>query len=351
MATSTRVAGLFLICSLILFLFLENLNSKDKTYHKIIVVSLILFFLFLYFHWPYMWENPLHSFIEYLNKTKIWIWKMGFLFNGEYIFSTSVPDYFIFLWVGISSPILNLILFIFGIFFISKRFFLRFLYVDKKVLSKYDFWRNKNEMKDVYIFFVLVTILTLLIFLNVPMANAWRHLYFLNFFIIYIATYFMMILSLRFRKYKFWFFIFYFFLIPSIYKIIIFHPYQSLYINELLTNQKKNSFQIDREGISRLESIFKIVSIENDKEKQINIANASYLPYYRINDALPNKIKKRVNFVGQEYDIADYIYDNFVYEVDPKYNKKYNIPKNFEKVYELSINGVKIYKIYKKNNL
>ena len=136
-------------------------------------------------------------------------------------------------------------------------------------------------------------------------------------------------------------------LTPSIYKIIIFHPYQSLYLNEILNSKNKNNFLIDREGLTQLDSIYKILSLAGDKEK-INIANASFIPYHRIKDALSQTNKNRVNFVGTEYDKADYIYDNYVYEVDPKYNKKYNIPSSFKKVYQLKINGIKMYEIYKR---
>ena len=119
-------------------------------------------------------------------------------------------------------------------------------------------------------------------------------------------------------------------------------------MNEILSRKKKNDFQIDREGLTRLDSIYKILFLEPDKKKIINIANASYLPYYRIRDTLDLELQKRIKFVGQEYNQADYIFDNYVYEVDPRYNNKYNIPSNFIKVYELEIDGIRLYKIYKK---
>jgi hypothetical protein len=348
-ATSTRIIGLFLPFSLILFLYLEKINYRLQSNIKYILMIIFSYLLFLYIHWPYLWEKPISSFIDFIQKSKIWIWKFGFLFNGEYIFSTSIPDSFIFIWIGISTPILNLILFLFGFFYIGKRLFNRLISIDQSKSNNCDFWRNTNEMKDYYIFFNLIAIISLLIFLSAPLANAWRHLYFLNFFIIYISSYFIMILYLAFKKYVHILVLtLSFLLIPNIYKIIIFHPYQSLYLNEILSSKKKNDFQIDREGLTRLDSIYKILSFEPNKEKIINIANASYLPYYRILDALDLKLQKRINFVGQEYNKADYIFDNYVYEVDPRYNDKYNVPSNFINIYELEIDGIRIYRIYKK---
>ncbi|OUV59912.1 MAG: hypothetical protein CBC88_03530 [Candidatus Pelagibacter sp. TMED128] len=348
-ATSTRIMGLFLPFSLIFFLFLVKLNDNSKNNLKYILIISFSYLFFLYAHWPYLWDSPITNFIDFIYKTKLWIWKLGFIFNGDYIYSTSVPDTFIFIWIGISTPILNLVLFLFGFFYLGKRLLSRFMSIDQAKLYKCDFWRSTNEMKDNYIFFNLLVIVSLLISLSAPLANAWRHLYFLNFFIIYISTYFIMILTFIFKKHiSKLFLILFFLLIPNIYKLIIFHPYQSLYLNEILTNKNKNNFQIDREGLTRLESINKILSLEPNKNKKIKIANASYLPYYRIKDALSLSNQRRIEFVGQEYHLADYIYDNYVYEVDPRYNDKYNIPLNFKKVFELEINGVKMYRIYKK---
>ena len=203
-------------------------------------------------------------------------------------------------------------------------------------------------MKDYYIFFNLISIFSLLIFLNVPLVSGWRHLYFLNILMVYIATYSLMIFSIKYKQNIYRLFIVVLVLLtPNFYKIIILHPFQSLYFNEILNSKKKNSFLIDRDGLTQLESIHKILNIAAD-DKKINIASASYIPYYRTKNALSEKNKNRVNFGGTEYDKADYIYNNYVYEVNPKYNKKYNIPSNFKKVYQLELNGIKMYEIYKK---
>ena len=59
--------------------------------------------------------------------------------------------------------------------------------------------------------------------------------------------------------------------------------------------------------------------------------------------------KKRFKIVGQEYHLATFIYKNNISEVDAAVNKKYEIPKNFSKIYEKKINKLIIYEIFKKN--
>ena len=60
-------------------------------------------------------------------------------------------------------------------------------------------------------------------------------------------------------------------------------------------------------------------------------------------------IIKKIQTVGQNYDEANFIFPTTL-EVNKNYNKKYEIPKNFEKIDELLINRILDYEIFKKNN-
>ena len=60
--------------------------------------------------------------------------------------------------------------------------------------------------------------------------------------------------------------------------------------------------------------------------------------------------QKKIQTVGQNYDEANFIFFNNTSEVNKNYNKKYEIPKNFEKIDELRINRILVYEIFKKNN-
>ena len=49
----------------------------------------------------------------------------------------------------------------------------------------------------------------------------------------------------------------------------------------------------------------------------------------RVKSLIPKSKWERMNFVGTNFEKADYIYSNHYYEVDTNYNKKYKIPENF----------------------
>ena len=72
------------------------------------------------------------------------------------------------------------------------------------------------------------------------------------------------------------------------------------------------------------------MEIEKDKEK-IFVGNASWIPFKNGKDILPDQIKQKFVFVGQEFENADYIYTNFIYKTDEKYNKNYNFTKYLRK--------------------
>jgi hypothetical protein len=347
-ATSTRVMGIFLPISLLLFLSIGNKNDNFKINLKYICFIILSYLVFLYLHWPYLWSNPIINLINFITKSKDWIYSYYILFNGKYFLTTNLPDSFIFTWIAISTPIPNLILFFYGYFFTFKRIFLRFTLVDLNKNFNNDFWRGLNEKKDLYIFFSVTTIISVLVFLNVSLVSGWRHLYFLNFYLIYLASFSVSLLLLKYKKnLKKIYFLLIILLVPAISKIIVLHPFQSLYLNELLSDNKKNKFLIDRDGLTSLDSLKKVISLEKGS-KEVNLANASFLPYYRVSKALEYKYQKKLNFTGTDYSKADYIFNNFVYEVDPKYNDKYKIPDNFKLIYSLKLDGIKMYELYKK---
>ena len=68
-------------------------------------------------------------------------------------------------------------------------------------------------------------------------------------------------------------------------------------------------------------------------------------------EGIDENLRKNLIIVGQEYELADYIFKNNISEVDHRLNKKYTVPENFDKIHELKINGLKMYEIYKNKNI
>ena len=83
----------------------------------------------------------------------------------------------------------------------------------------------------------------------------------------------------------------------------------------------------------------------------INIGVASWLPLHRSIKLLDKKDRKKINIVGQDFQKADYIYSNFISEVDKNINDKYKIPSNFTTRIKFILDEITVYEVFKKNKL
>lgn len=351
-ATSSRIMALYLPILMLIFIFTDYLSKKLLIKNLIKQTFLILFFyfFFLYIHYPYMWK--LHIF-EFINWFKAFFYHMGLriLFLGDYYHIKYLPRLYLPTWISITLPIYILILFISGYLFMFRRLFKRILNIIPQEQTYSDLWRSIGEKKDLFILVSLTSFLIFAISLNTAMLSGWRHFYFLHIFIIYIAICMLNLIFIYLKRKKINILIFSFvnliFIIFVIKELFIFHPYQSLYFNSLINKKNYFNFPIDTASLTRSDAL-KFIIHDGKNLSKIFVANASWTPLYNGKDLLNDSDKIRLVFVGQDYNKADYIYTNFNYEVDPKYNKKYNIPRQFDEIKKVSIRGIPIYSVYKK---
>ena len=353
LCTSSRIVGIFLPISFIVFFFLALLSDKKNTVNLgYIIFFAIAYYFFLIIFWPFLWESPLENLalsFKYFSYMKGWNVKV--FFNGEFIHSNFMQYNYILIWILITTPILYTIFFLIGYFQIFKRFFIKFINIKTNV-PYYDLWRGTKEKKDLFVFFNITTIILYWITLNKLHYNGWRHLYFLNIFFIYIATYAFyqinIFLKSRIKKRALLGLVSFFFILVT-YKMIAYHPYQNLYFNTFFSKSPHEKYEVDYWGLSGKKFLEDILILEKDK-KPIKIGVASFLPLERSIKLLDKEDRKKIKIVGQEYQNADYLYSNFMSEVDKSSNDKYKIPNNFSKIDELIVNDTIVYQVFKKNN-
>ena len=348
LACACRIVGIFIPISFIFFIFFSTIN-KNSYINELKKVSfyIFVFFVILLLFWPYLWESPIRNFIYALKVfSKYTITEIYTLFNGKYVLTSYLPLNYLPLWISITTPLITLTIFLIGFFCLMKRFFLRTINIKEKMIYN-DFWRGNNEKKDFYIFFNFTLIAIYLFFFNPVLYTGWRQVYFFHFFLIYIACFGLHFLFLKIRKKLLLLSIILFFTFLNFIQIIKLHPYQSLYFNALIQGESKTKFEVDYWGMSGVNFLKKILSRETNSSV-IKIAVASFLPLERSLKMLDKKDSKKINIIGQNYQNAEYIFNNNMSEVNKFFNKKYNIPKNFEKVYEFNLNGFMVYEMYKK---
>lgn len=149
----------------------ERADVNPKTFWAVsrkYVLTGILFFGFWIIFTPAAWEHPLDMFFS--TSDKFSHWALGsMLFNGRIITSDELPWYYLFVWFGISIPIIYQILFVLGhVYALVKLVKSQNKWLD--IMGKYKwlvcmiafFWVNVGA----------VIILKLWIYIE------WRHMYF-----------------------------------------------------------------------------------------------------------------------------------------------------------------------------
>jgi len=352
-ATSSRIMGVYLPILLLIFIFLDFLSKKILFKNFLKQISLILFFyiFILYVHYPYMWKLDILEFISWF---KVFFYSMGLriLFLGDYFSINYLPHLYLPTWILITIPLYIIILLVIGYLLLFRRIFQRIVNISPHEQPYSDLWRSLDEKKDLFIFISLTAFLTFAVFFNPAMLSGWRHFYFLHFFIIYIAVYTLNFFFLYLKRKKSNIIIFgfanLFFAIFIIRELFIFHPYQSLYFNSLINQKNYFNFPIDTPSLTRSDAL-KFILNDGKNLSKIYVANACWTPMYNGKDLFNDSDKMKLVFVGQDYSKADYIYTNYNYEVDPRFNKKYNIPNQFNEIKKVSVRDLTIYTIYKKS--
>ena len=354
LATSSRIMGIYLPLMLIIFIYIDFLSSKVN-FKFFINQTIKLFFLyifFLYLHYPYVWQLNIFDFFSWFKNFFYWM-DLKILYGGEYYSIKYLPRSYLPLWIFISTPIIVTILSLMGCLTLLKRFFVRIINIKENLIKSNDLWNSTNEKKDVFILLSFISFFSYAIFLNVAMLSGWRHFYFLHIFLIYFATFGVYCLKIYLQK-KINLIFFYIFFITVGFFIAFenynFHPYQSIYFNNFLSQSQTKNFQGDSASLSRSDALKFILSEEKNNDKIIYVANSSWTPMYNGKDALTDEEKSRIIFVGQEFEKADYIYTNYIYKSGDKYKKNYKIPITFKKIKDFQIENILIYSVYKKGN-
>jgi len=348
---SIRMFAVFFPISFIIFCLLSLKNENYKKKLNYIVFHVITCVIFLVLIWPLLWENTLESFLSYFEILGQYF-GAKVLFLNNYYNSAALPYSYMPIWIFISTPILHLIIFFLGFSIMSARFFGRFINIKSNQIYN-DFWRSTNEKKDFFILFNFIAIFLGIIFLNIKLYNSWRIAYFLYFFIIYIGIFYINIILIKLKNINLLYnfilkFIFFLFMLLTAIRIVIYHPYQSLYFNMFTPNKIKNSVEVDYTGLSAIRFLNDIV-VENPNKSVIKIGVASWYPLSRMIELLDSKDISKIEIVSNKKNSSsDYIYTIGISEVDKNLYKKYDIPINFTKHKELVIDGAIIYEVYKK---
>jgi hypothetical protein len=347
LAIDMRIMGLILIPIVLFFIYVKFSKNKIKNFLFYTPVYILLSFFLIILFWPYLWSNPFNNLIEVFTIMSNYGFRWGGynLYFGEYILGSNLPWHYTFVWIFITTPILYLLLFIYGFFNITLRTTKRFLNINNKSQLN-DLISGDNELSDLFHYLIFAIPIFLVISLNSTLYDGWRHLYFIYPSLLYISLKGLYLINLMFFKNKnLKTFIFIIpFLVFIIYEMTVYHPHQNVYFNFLAGKNIHKNFENDYWGISNKQA-FEFLLI-NERKNSIYIGSAGPISLENSKKILSSNDRDRL--VIKPNNEADYIIDNYRNWFGEYNKKRYKVPDNFKIYKEISRRGRKIISIYKK---
>ena len=346
--TDVRVIGIFLIFITFFFLFFHSgkLNIKEKLliFFKYLFIYTVTLFVF----WPFLWENSFSNLLDAISEFKNYPWNGDVLYFGEFIKAKFVPWHYFIVWFFITTPLIFFII-IFGGFLLSGKILIKNL-VNVEKNKNANLWNNQYEMILIYIFSIFFIPLFSIIFFNSSLYTGWRQLYFLYPSLIILGLHFLIFLKKSFYNFfKIAFILLLLQLSFTSYFLIKNHPHQYVYFNGLSNLFLKKNFAYDYWGVSNHLTIQYLLD-KKTFQFPLKISSASFTDLNKTKLILEEEYQKKFEFIEDNHNDADFIFTNYYYFKNPKFNKKrYDIPKNFRSYYKLKINDKTINELYINN--
>ena len=346
--TDVRVIGIFLIFITFFFLFFHSgkLNIKEKIliFFKYLFIYTVTLFVF----WPFLWENSFSNLLNALSEFKNYPWNGDVLYFGEFIKAKFVPWHYFLVWFFITTPLIFFIIIFCGFLFSGKILINNLINVEKN--KNANLWNNQYEMILIYIFSIFFIPFFSIIFFDSTLYTGWRQLYFLYPPLIILGLHFLIFLKKSFYNFfKIVLILLVLQLSFTSYFLIKNHPHQYVYFNGLSNLFVKKNFAYDYWGVSN-HSTIKYLLDKKTFQFPLKISSASFTDLNKTKLILGEEYQKKFEFIEDNHNDADFIFTNYYYFKNPKFNKKrYDIPKNFRSYYKLKINDKTINELYINN--
>jgi len=343
LSAATRQVGIVpavLIWMSILFLFRASTlwSRVQKIFsHFLLTLSFVVLFQ------PYYWGDPLARLFESILRATSFPHQGCTLTLGTCLQNTSLPWFYLPLWMTVTIPILFLIVFVFGLSRFQFNFFAR---IRNQSI-------NNTQMKIDFLVLCLVLLpLVIAVVSTTTLYNGWRHFYFIYPFLAYFGVRFfssstrvlMQRLQLVFAVSILFTFC------TTAFWMHANRPLQNLYFNQLAGEKIASNWELDYWSLSNRQALDWILS--KDSRGQISIQTNDNSPLYDSAVFMSADDIGRVNFLwyNKGIDSADYVIVR--QDLTPESRElraTLNARENgFRLAYKKSIGQTEIFSIYAK---
>lgn len=305
MLIAIRIVGIVMPCITIgYYLLLLILKRKEAWRIQPLLGYIIVGILSTILCWPILWEGPWYHFMQAFAEMKKYHWDCSVLYFGEQVNAAQLPWHYIPVWIGITTPILCVVLFVFGLIFFIKQIFTQGIH---------NFFLNYT-WNIIWVLF-LMPILSVII-LHSVVYDGWRHVYFVYPLMILIAVYGIFLIAQKFR------YILHGIILLQLFSLLYWsvknHPHQQVYFNPLSRLMIPNigtQFECDYWGIAYKQGIEWLLKKQTGKEK-LKIAFQN-LPGELNVRALPITERNRIDICAMDDSTANYYITNYRWSSPP----------------------------------
>jgi len=329
-----RVVGVFVPVMTAAFFLIDLLLRAKRSLRPFLVLGIYLLCVSLLtiLIWPTLWTDPLGQFLAAFRQMSHYPWEGDVLYFGAYIKSVALPWHYIFVWVGLTTPLVYL--FFFGLGLLST--------LKKVGSSPLQFYQSSKGLLYVGAWLVL-PILSILVLESV-LYDGWRQVFFLYpaFLILGLAGVNQVLIWHQecsgkiTRSTALGILILSFFCLVSIpVSMIRIHPYQNVYFNRLggRMGHIVQQFEMDYWGLAYRRGLEQV--LQQDPSPKISILAANF-PGIANSYLLPASERERLIFVQDPKD-AKYFITNFRWQKTP-----YNLPE----FYSVKVRDTAIVTVY-----
>ncbi len=337
-ASNVRIIALSLVLISAGLFFVDLIAKNKKVSWKPITFMVVMYAIFLFLFWPASWQNPL----AYLgNVIRLFsdytYWDFEIMYMGEFIQGADVLWHYLPVWMGITIPIMYLVLFIFGIGITLKDSFQQG-------------WRTLTDHRHrTQIIFLLLFLIPplLAIALNSTLYNGWRHFQFTQ-------TPFVMVtlvgidsalnkierikpLKLQSLLPTLFLLLLFFNMLFAGYWIIKQHPHQYVFFNRIGYLAGRENFERDYWRISMKQGLEFL--LDYDSRDELAICTEEQFQDPEFINILPENARSRIKFISNENGSTPCKYGIETYRWGETFN-------NGRLIHDIEVDGLPILSIY-----
>lgn len=335
LCTNTRIVGGILIFFCLLFSFIKSIMEKRwrKQFFYCLGTGVLCLGCYILVT-PITWTNTVQEILNlagtFSNYTK---WSFDVFYLGSHVPSTDLPWHYLFVWIGISTPVLYLILTVLGL-------------ADQAVAGLRAMVRKNMDTDEMWVrlllFMMLIVPIAYVLIKRPVLYTGWRHFFFIYPVMILFAMFAVMRICALLKRWK----VLQWSAVGAIGIYMLFvgkwmlhsHPYEFMYFNRIGRNLAAENFDRDYWDLAGLEILQYLADLDQRDEIKV------YMTMNYCAPMLPEEDYKRIKEV-YTVEEAEYVLEPYR---DMAESDAYFQWVLYNEIYRVEVDGIKLQSIFQR---